>query len=332
MPGYGRAVRWVLFGAGAVGGVVAGRLAGAGQEVAVIARGAHLEAIRADGLTLREPGGDSVHKIPAFGGPDEVDWRPGDVVVLGVKSMDTTAALAALPVRDVPVVCLQNGVANEPAALRLFADVYGVCVMLPSSHLTPGVVIAQCAPVPGILDLGRFPGGVDETAEGLAAGLRAAGFHCEPRADIMRWKYRKLIMNLGNAVEALCGRDDLQGLAAAAAPVHAEGEAVLRAAGIDVASAAEDTARRGDILRQRPVGGQERGGGSSWQSLARGTGTVEADYLNGEIVWLARRHGIPAPLNETARRLELDAARDGRRPGSMTPAAFLAALPSWLPS
>ena len=50
--------------------------------------------------------------------------------------------------------------------------------------------------------------------------------------------------------------------------------------------------RRGDLLRLGPVGGRERGGGSSWQSLARGSGTIEADYLNGEIVLLGRLHGF----------------------------------------
>jgi 2-dehydropantoate 2-reductase len=315
----------VIYGAGAVGGVVAGRLAGSGQDVAVIARGAHVDAIRERGLTLREPDGDTVHRVPAYGGPAEIDWRDGDVVVLAMKGMDTAAALEALP-RDVdlPVVCLQNGVANEPAALRMRPDVYGVCVMLPSSHLAPGVVVAHCAPVPGILDLGRFPAGVDRTAHDLAGRLVKAGFHSEPRPDIMRWKYAKLLMNLGNAAEALCGR--VEGLDEAVAPLHAEGEAVLRAAGIEFCSREEDAARRGDILRMRPVGGQERGGGSSWQSLARGTGTVESDFLNGEIVLLGRLHGVPTPANEAARRLAVLAARGHVRPGSLTPAQFLEAV------
>ena len=45
------------------------------------------------------------------------------------------------------------------------------------------------------------------------------------------------------------------------------------------------------------IGGRRRGGGSSWQSLARGTGTIETDYLNGEIVLLGRLHGVPTPVN-----------------------------------
>jgi 2-dehydropantoate 2-reductase len=313
----------VIYGPGAVGGVVAARLAGSGQDVAVIARGAHLDAIRSTGLTLREPDGESVHHIPAYGRPADVDWRPDDVLVLATKSMDTAAALATVQ-PEVVVLCLQNGVANEATALRLFPDVYGVCVMLPSSHLAPGVVDAHCAPVPGILDLGRFPHGVDGMARELSSGLRDAGFHSEPRADIMRWKYAKLLMNLGNAIEALCGR--VEGLDEAAQLVRAEGEAVLRKAGIDFVSIEEDAARRGDILRIRPVAGQERAGGSSWQSLARGTGTVEADYLNGEIVLLGRLHGVPTPVNETVRRLVVEAARSGTGPGHLTPDAFLRAI------
>lgn len=319
-------MRWLVYGAGAVGGVVAGRLAVAGHDVAVVARGAHLEAIRRDGLTLRQPSGDTVVKLDAYQDPAETGK---DVVVLAMKGMDTGAALVALENAggfQGPVVCLQNGVANERAALRHFADVYGVHVILPASHLEPGVVTAHCDPVPGILDLGRYPSGLDATAAALARDLESAGFVSQPREEIMRWKYRKLLLNLGNAVEALCGRVD--GLDAAVEPVQAEGEAVLRRAGIDVASAEEDRRRRGDIMRwphsAGPAGG--RAGGSSWQSLARGTGTVEADYLNGEIVLLGRLHGIPTPANETARRLVQRAARHGLPPGSMTPEEFLNAV------
>ncbi|WP_426504267.1 ketopantoate reductase family protein [Dactylosporangium sp. McL0621] len=316
-------MRFVIIGAGAVGGVVAGRLAGSGADVVLVARGAHLEAIRRDGLLLREADGDTRHRLPAYPAPAEVGWRPGDVAVLAVKSNDTQAVLEQLP-RDVPVVCLQNGVANERAALRLFPDVYGICVMLPSAHLEPGVVVAQCAPVPGILDIGRVPGGVDDTAREIAAHLVKAGFVAEARPDIMRRKYTKLLMNLGNAVEALCGRVD--GIDEVAALLGAEGETVLRAAGIAYATAEEDRQRRGEILQLVPVAGQMRGGGSTWQSLARRTGAVEADYLNGEIVLLGRLHGVPTPANETARRLVVDAARSGTAPGALSPSQLRAAI------
>jgi 2-dehydropantoate 2-reductase len=316
-------MRFLVHGAGAIGGVVGARLSAAGHAVVLIARGRHLTALRRDGLRLRSPDAERTHRVAAVGHPGEVDWRPGDVVLLAVKSMDTPAALTALAEHagpDTPVVCLQNGVANEPAALRLFPDVYGVCVMLPAAHLNPGTVTAYAAPVPGILDIGRFPRGTDATAEAIAAAFRSAGFVSETRGDIMRWKYAKLLMNLGNALEAVCGPI---GDVAAARLLRAEGEAVLRTAGIDHASAEEDRRRRGDILRVAPVGGERRPGGSSWQSLSRLTGAVESDYLNGEIVLLGRLHGVPAPVNDRVRRLANRFARERIAPGSVDPDSLL---------
>ena len=322
-------MRFIVYGAGGVGGVIGARLfgarlLGAGHEVVLIARGAHLEAMRRGGLRLLSPDGERRLHPTVLGEPGEVDWKPGDVVLLAMKSMDTEAAVRALAAHadpSTPVVCVQNSVANERAALRRFANVYGVCVMLPAEHLSPGVVVGYSSPVPGILDLGRYPSGSDDMAARIAEVLHGAGFEAEPRADIMRWKYRKLLANLGNAIEAVCGRVD--GLDEAAQRVQAEGEAVLRAAGIEYVSEMQDAERRGDILRIGRVAGQVRRGGSSWQSLARQTGTIEADYLNGEIVLLGRLHGVPTPLNEYARRLANRHARERIPPGSLTPAQFL---------
>lgn len=320
-------MRFVVYGAGAVGGVLGARLAGAGHDVVLIARGAHLRAIRADGLTVRSPDGESTLRLATAADPVEVAWRPDDAVLLAVKSTDTAAAVRALAVHagpDTPVVCVQNGVANERTALRRFATVYGVCVMFPASHLTPGVVVEHSAPVPGILDTGRYPHGSDGRAVGIVEAFRSAGFHAEPRPDIMRWKYAKLLMNLGNALDAVCGRVD--GLAEAVARVRTEGEAVLAAAGIAFVSREEDRRRRGDILRIAPVAGQRRSGGSSWQSLARSTGSVESDYLNGEVVLLGRLHGVPTPANELAGLLANRSAHLRRPPGWLAPRDFLAML------
>src|SRR5690606_8009758 len=135
-----------------------------------------------------------------------------DVVLLAVKSQHTQAALESLQAAappSTPVVCLQNGVANERTALRHFARVYGVCVMRPAAHLEPGVVAAHSHPITAILDGGRYPTGTDATIEATCAALAASTFVSEPRPDIMRWKHRKLIMNLANAVEALCGPEAL---------------------------------------------------------------------------------------------------------------------------
>jgi 2-dehydropantoate 2-reductase len=196
--------------------------------------------------------------------------------------------------------------------------------MLPATHLEPGLVEASSSPVTGMLDVGRYPSGADGTAHELAAAFNGSTFDSRVVADIMRWKYRKLIMNLGNAVEALLTPGPEQDEVADRA--EREGEACLEVAGIDFASREEDRTRRGDLLRIGPVGGRERFGGSSWQSLARGSGTIEADYLNGEIVLLGRLHGFPTPVNELLQLLANRWAAERRPPATMTAAEFERAL------
>jgi 2-dehydropantoate 2-reductase len=313
----GERVRFVVIGAGAVGGVVGARLHQRGHDVVLVARGAHHDAIRADGLRLRAPEESVTLPLPVYHRPDAVPFVDGDVVLLCVKSQDTASALVALEAAAppaTPVVCLQNGVANERAALRVFENVQAVCVMLPAVHLEPGVVEANAAPVTGILDVGRMPGRVDDTTVALSRAFAESTFVSETRADIMRWKYGKLLNNLGNAIDALAGRDARRSDLAARA--RAEGEAVLQAAGIDVITREEDAARRGDILPWGGAAASARGGSSSWQSLARGTGAIEADYLNGEIVLLGRLHGVATPVNATLQRLANQAARQGAAPAS----------------
>jgi 2-dehydropantoate 2-reductase len=275
-------MRYVVLGAGAIGGVAGGRLFAAGHDVTLVARRAHLDAIRRHGLRIESPGGTEVLPVPAVGDPGEMDWAPGAVVLMAVKSHQTDAALSALAEAappGTPVVCLQNGVYNEPAALRRFPNVYGVWVAFPASHLEPGVVQSWSSPVVGLLDIGRFPFGVDDVCEAVAADLRSASFDSQTIAQISRWKYRKLLRNLGNAVEAVCRPDealrDLLGL------IESEGEAALAAAGCEAATEEEDRVRRGDLLQLGDIAGQPRLGGSSWQSLQRGTGDIETDYLNG---------------------------------------------------
>jgi 2-dehydropantoate 2-reductase len=320
--------RFVVFGAGAVGGTIGGRLFEHGHDVVLIARGAHGDACRADGLVLRTADGEVVLRVPTVAHPRELAIDGGhDVVVLGMKTQDTPDALhalAAVAPPETPIVCAQNGVANERMALRRFANVQGMCVMLPATHLEPGVVEVSSTPRSGILDVGRYPSGVDDTTEAVAAALEASTFSSHAVADVMRRKYAKLLNNLGNALDAACGaggrRSPLYGRA------REEAKACFAAAGIDVASEDEDRARRGDLLQVKPIAGRPRGGGSSWQSLARGTGRIEADYLNGEIVLLGRLHGVPTPVNELCQRVAGELARAGAPPGSVDIAELEARL------
>jgi 2-dehydropantoate 2-reductase len=320
-------MRFIVYGAGAVGGLTGALMAEGGEDVVLIARGAHAEAIAASGLTVETAEGSRRIDVPVAGDPEAARIGRGDAVLLGMKSQDTPAALDALrraAPASVAVACLQNGVDNERAALRLFPYVYAVCVMCPATHLEPGVVQQNSVPTPGMLDVGRYPSGTDEGAAAIAAGFRAGRFESVERPDIMRWKYRKLLMNLANSVDALCGgtfgSDSISRLA------REEGEACLRAAGIDFASEQEDRDRRGRILQIRDIAGRPRPGGSSWQSMQRGTGRIETDWMNGEISLLGRLHGVPTPVNDLLDRLAWEAAERRDPPGTMTPEQIEALL------
>jgi 2-dehydropantoate 2-reductase len=308
-------MRFVVFGAGAIGGLVGGRLFQSGADVTLIARGAHAEALRS-GLVLEAPDEAVTLPVPVVTDPADVAWDEGTVVLLAVKGQHTDAALVQLITTappGTPVVCMQNGVENERRVLRHFPNTYAMCVMCPATHLRPGVVQAHSAPVSGMLDLGRFPSGLDDVGREIADTIDATAFLSVARPDIMRWKYRKLLANLGNASEALCGPEGRSSAVAKAA--FREGNEVLAAAGIDVATAEEDRERRADNLQLRSTTSGEWSGGSSWQSLARGTGSIEAEFLNGEIVLLGALHGVATPANAFLQRMALQAARDGSGAG-----------------
>jgi 2-dehydropantoate 2-reductase len=333
MP-YARAMRHIILGAGAVGGTLGGLLFHHGHSVVLVARGAHLNALRARGLTLRTPEQPLSLPIPSVGGPEELELKPDDALVLATKTQDSLAMLDAWADRPVtgggtagerlPVFCAQNGVENERLALRKFATVCGVCVWLPATHLSPGEVSAYGTPVAGMLHIGRYPRGADAVCENIARHFAASRLLTYVTDDVMRWKWSKLAKNLANVVEALCGATgEIEPLAAR---VEAEGAAVLAAAEVARVSDDEERRVRGDRVEIAAIDGAPRGGGSSWQSLQRGAGTIESDYLNGEIVLMGRLHGVPTRLNATLQRLAARAVRERWKPGRLSLAELAAHL------
>ncbi len=312
-------MRFVVVGAGAIGGAVGARLFQKGYDVTLVARGDHGRALES-GLVLESPEETVTLPIPVVGEPARVSWTgdaDGDpVVLLAVKGQHTDHVLSQLSVAplSVPVVCMQNGVENERRVLRHFPAAYGMCVMCPATQLRPGVVQVHSSPVSGLLDLGCYPSGLDERGQAIADAIATTTFQSVGRPDIMRWKYRKLLMNLANAVEALCGPEGR--FSPLAREAQREGKEVLAAAGIEVATSEEDRERRADHLQIAPTSSGEWRGGSSWQSLARGAGSIEAEFLNGEIVLLGGLHGVSTPVNALLERLAVRAAAEGAAPGA----------------
>ena len=307
-------MRIIVYGIGAVGGAIAAQLSFSGHTVIGIARGRQLDAIRASGLSLSTPRGTRTARFPVHADPAEISFRPDDVVFLTMKTPDTLGALQRLSAARVtaqPVFCFQNGVANEALALRFFANVYGATVMLPADYDTPGQVAAYFAPKIGAFDIGRYPFGTDDTVKKLCGVLSAAGFIVDPRDNVMSSKYRKLLANLHNIIDAALGEAELQRKWYAKA--RAEAEAVLTAAGIDWDST--DAMAR-DELSITAIAGRTRVGSSTLQSIVRGTGSLETDFLNGEIVLLGRLHGMATLVNAALCRLSIELASGRMKPQS----------------
>ena len=319
-------MRFVIVGAGAIGGVVGGRLAEHGHDVLLVARGAprrHRGGRAAGALAGREVRVRSRSSTtrPRSASPRATWWCSPSRARTRATVLE---ALSGAP-PDTPVVCMQNGVDNERQVLRRFARTYAVPVMCPASHLEPGIVDVSSAPVAGILDIGCYPTGVDDLAEGVAAALSSSGFSSEAKPDVMRFKWSKLLMNLGNSLEAACGPID-------------RGSRIYRAARKEGRDGDRGGGHRLRVERRRTAPGAatscdpadpraSRGGGSSWQSLARGTGTIEVDQLNGEIVLRGRLHGVATPVNELLQRVGHELASSGAPPGSMTVDELEARLP-----
>lgn len=325
----------MVIGAGAVGGTIAGRLARQGQDVIAVARGDHATALQRHGLRLRTPDFDEQIPLPTVRGPHEVSLRSDDVLILATKTHQAEAALslwADAPVEDapgttaaaaLPIFTALNGVASERMALRYFDRVFGVCLWLPAVHIRPGEVIARGTPNSGVLHLARYPaaratGSDQDLLARLAAHLRSAGFGAQRPADVMPWKYHKLLSNIENAFHALLGPDG--GGEELIEAARCEAREVLHAAGITVTSDDEEAAVRDRTFQVGRIPGiaDAQLGSSSWQSLARGTGSIETDYLNGEIALIAREHGSRAPLNAAVAAYARQAARTGQRPGQIS--------------
>ena len=310
------ATRYIIYGAGGIGGTIGARLLQRGCDVVLIARGAHFHAIEDRGLRFVTPTQDVRLRIPAADHPNHVDFRDGDVVILCVKSQHTEGALTDLYAAagdDIPVVCCQNGVANERMALRRFRRVYGMNVLVGGVHLDPGEVFNSAENPAGMLDVGCFPSGIDKLAEIIAEALTDAGFSSLTDPSIMRQKYGKLVANLGNAVQPVCGEDAREVLQS----LRQEAVDCYRATGIEWTEMRTVMEGRASSARRlRSIPGHERPGGSSWQSIRRGTGNIETDFLNGEIVQLGRLHGIPTPANAVLQRLGNRMANEGLPIGS----------------
>ena len=323
-------MRFVICGAGAIGGVLGGQLAKAGFAVLFIDKiPEHVAAINAHGLQLKGVHGTHTLPIPAVMQASAVDFRPDDVIFLAVKAFHCATAVAELrraTTLELPIFCAQNGVANEGIAARYFQQVHGVMVLIGAKRLLPGEVVHTGN---GPVGLGTYPAGPSQAAQHVAAALEETDLPIYTTEHIGRAKWNKLLLNLNNATLGLTGLATQEATADAAvrlwmADVWEEGAGVLQAAGIAYEGPPGMGAIEDRICELRdsptppymPVGDERTGRSSLWQDLYHRRGAVEAEYLNGEIVRLGRQYGVPTPYNSLLLELSTELAVARALPGT----------------
>ena len=290
-------MRIAIVGAGAVGGYFGGRLAAAGSDVTFIARGPHLDAMRARGLRLESPKGDlHVHRVKATDDPATVG--PVDTVLFAVKLYDVESALALLPPlvgADTIVVPIQNGV--DAAAM--------VTPAVGRPHVGGGVAyVAAVVSEPGVvrhtamdqLIFGELDGVRSPRLERLLSACEAAGFQAtlSDHIEVDLWsKFVRLAVFSGmTAVTRLpIGplRDDPDLWAMFRAAIL-EGMAVARAKGIALpASVFEET---GAMAQSLPGPAKS----SMLEDLERGR-RLELPWLSGALVRIGREVDVDTPIH-----------------------------------
>ena len=293
-------MRFVMIGAGGVGGCFGGELARAGHDVTMFARGAHLDAIRQKGLTIRAPDDEFVVRV---GATDKIDEIGGaDVAIVTVKSYslrDVVAATRAVAERGAVVVPFLNGVT---AADELIAG--GVA----KSHVLGGLAKISAARIgPGVIErrsgfqsavIGELGGGLSERATGIAAALRGANIdaRASDSIDIELWQKFVFI----TAVAAVCGLARTPIGPVRDAPggrkliERAVSEVVTMARAQGDALPTEDTAKTCAFIDTLPPGMKP----SFLLDLEAG-GQTELATLSGAVAQFASQLGIECPIHET---------------------------------
>ena len=289
----------VVMGAGALGGYFGGRLAAAGHEVTLIARGAHLAALRKNGLKIRSPKGD-LHLEQIGATDDPSGLGPVDVVLFMVKNYDVEAsahAIKPLIGRDTMVVTCQNGV-SAPDRL---ATVIG------SGHVIPGVArLPADVAEPGVIrhsadfdrfDFGEYDGGISDRCRAFHDALEKAGTMPVLSPDIRVELWGKMIMQATLASITALTRLDI-------GPLRDNPDTAAM-----LYDSMEETARVGDaVVGGLPAGTLETAWdflktrvpanvhASMLDDLNRGK-RLEIDYLSGDVVRLGRKHGVATPIH-----------------------------------
>ncbi len=287
-----------VVGAGGVGGYYGARLALAGAEVGLIARGDHLAAIRERGIRVRADDGDFTVRVAASDDPAEIG--PCDAVLFCVKSYDTDQAAALLGPLLKPetgVVSFQNGVDNEEKiAARIGPGhvIGGVSFIL--AHIAEPGVVKQVGSVRRVI-FGELDGSRTERVERLLAEFRKAEIDSDLADDIRVVLWDKFAILCALAGLTAVTRLPIDQLLAVPETRKLFREMVRE---VSIVARAEGVELADDIVDQKTAFAEALGPDSS-SSLHHDLVTghrLELDALHGELTRRAARHGIHVPVSE----------------------------------
>ncbi len=289
-------MKLVVVGAGGVGGYFGGKLQRRGTAVTFVARGAHLEALRRRGLTIRSAS-EGEWSVPATA-VEHLEGQPtADAVLLCVKSFDTEQAVEAIrPVvgPDTAVVSLQNGVDNEEkidAALGAGRAVGGVAYVFATIE-GPGLIAHTQG---GRVVLGELDGQTRPRTERLRDAFTAAGVPTELSPDIRRALWDKYL-----AITAQAGMTALTRKPTGVIRASPECWTMFRLLLEELAAiaAAEKVGLAADVVERiltGVAGLKPETTSSMYYDLTHGK-RLELEALQGHALRLAERHGLPAPM------------------------------------
>ncbi|HET7031467.1 MAG TPA: 2-dehydropantoate 2-reductase [Candidatus Limnocylindrales bacterium] len=293
-------MRIAVIGAGGVGGYLGSRFAAAGADVAYVARGGHLEALRRHGLTIESQDGARA-TTPVRATDDPAELGTVDVVIFTVKSYDTEAAarrLAPLVGPSTAVVSFQNGIDNEARIAEVVgeAHVLGGAAYILASIQAPGVIRSG----PARVVLGELtPGPASPRVEQIVALARAGGVTAEAVTDVRRAKWEKYVLLVAfSAVSAATQLPlgDIRRSEAAVAMLRGiatEAWTVGRALGVALPD--ELVEDRVVIVLRQP----DDEGTSLRHDLLHGR-RMEVEALQGTLARLGREAGVPTPWTDAA--------------------------------
>ena len=290
-----------IIGAGALGSVIGGSLAEAGNDVLLVNRNhAHVDAINRDGLTIRTDGKDRAVAIRAAI-PAEVGER-ADLVIVLVKSFHTAEAVSeaiGLVGPNTTVLSLQNGLGHEDILIGLVGrdrviagKTYIGGVMFGPGHVIAGVDGKETI-------IGELDGRISPRIERIAATFEAAGMKLVVSRNIMGAMWDKLLVNIATGALSGITRLAYGGLYAVpelevtAMAAVAEAIAVAKASGIEL-----ETLHPHDAWVKAGSGLPPEFKASMLQSLEKGSVT-EVDFINGAVVRAGAKAGVPTPVNAT---------------------------------